>query len=434
MKLTPYIFLLVGLLLCLVACAPTEERTDVQDEPAAITAAENEPTPVSSANTPQPESGAIAPAPIGFLIVDQDTDLVQLVDREGKVIDEWVFPGLNYGPQSERQFHFGGRIEDGLIDAPCIYLSTISGNPQITYHRDKALIPLQKISQLISLVGAPGSPQVAYAILAADSLQRLHENQYHAPADSTGEATKEPVYVHSWIYAGSQETLEDAQAIVFRADENGLVLYPLALKMEQDELLGVWYTLEPHGMSGLGPIFYRGYSRLFFTDLQAGQTEEVLGVGFGTLALSPDQTKVAYEHSNSNGTAMVTIYDLNTEGSFSVEVLPQTHPTGVGNAHFSPSGERLAWHEIVMGDDTIFSIIRVASPKHDDLIEFDARNLESGTTSLETHNISLAGWLDEATLLIEVYSNSGIDLYRLGVDNGELTYLVAGDFIEFVYP
>ncbi len=434
MKLIQTISLLVGLLFSLTACAPAVEPTLNSDELLAFTADFEEPSSSPPSDTPQPEPLEVTSAPIGFLTADHETELVQLVSHDGQVIDEWVFPGLNYGPQSESQFHFGGRIEDGLIDAPCIYLSTLSGDPQITYHRDKALVPLRKISQLISLVGAPSTPQVAFAFLASDSLQRLHESKYQAPTDSSDEATHEPVFVHSWIYAGSHETLEDAQAIVSRADENGLVLYPLALKMEEDELLGVWYTLEPHGISGLGPIFFRGYSRLFFTDLQSGQTDEVLGVGFGTLALSPDQTKVAYEHSGSIGTAMVTIYDLSTEKSFSVEVLPQTHPTGVGNAHFSPSGDRLAWREIVMGDDTIFSIIRVASPRRDDLIEFDARNLEPVTTALETHNIKLAGWLDEATLLIEVYSNSGIDLYSLGVDDGHLTYLVAGDFIEFVYP
>ncbi len=433
MKTTRYTLIIVSLLLLVSACTPMRENNQATTEPVEITATVEEPTSIPPTYSPPIEQFENSPVPNGFLVVDHESDLIRLVSIDGQVVDEWGFPGLNYGPQSENKFHFGGKIADGLIAAPCIYVSSLSGEPQITYHQDKALIPLRKISQLINLVGAPGSPQVAYGFLDSESLQRFEEKRYQSPSNSAAEATSEPVYVHSWIYAGSPETLGEAQPIVFRADENGLVLYPLVLKMEHEELVGVWYTLEPKGSAGVGPIFFGGFSRLYFADLGTGLVDEVLGTGAGTLALSPGQSTVAFEETGVKDQPVVTFLNLATGISKSIDVLPDTHPTGVGDAHFSPSGVHLAWREVAMGDDTIFSIIRISSPTHDDLIEFDTRDLISKITTPEIHSITLAGWLDNETLLIEVHSNSGVDLHRLSVDDGELANMATGDFVEFTY-
>jgi len=401
------------------------------------TAAPAETATISPTSTAEIQESEESYGPNGIITFDTESEFVRLSSRDGSVIDEWQFPGFSYSPQLGNKFHFGGLVEDGLIAAPCIFHSYLNQEPHIAYHEDKALVSLRKISQLINMVGAPGQPLVAYSFLAADSLQSFNENRYQAPSDET---TKEPEYVHSWLFAGSPTSLADAQAIISRADENGLVIHPLAVKTEADELVGVWYTLEPKGTVGIGPIFFMGFSRLYYADLQTGLIDEVLGAGFGTLALSPDQTTVAYENSGMNDQPIVTIHNL-VDGKIQfIDVLPDTHPTGVGDAHFSPSGKHLAWREVGMGKEALFSIIRIASTTEDTLsskdtlFELDTREIASQLDDKGIHWILIAGWLGDETLLLEVGFDEGTDLYGVNIDGSELEYLTTGKFLGLVYP
>lgn len=422
-----------GLLLIVAACSSAPEVTKVPTEPPADTSTLEEPTPIPPTLIPVPEKPEESHDPNAILTVDHESDLIRLTALDGKVLDEWGFPGLCFGLRPKNKFHFGGRTADGLINAPCLYVSGLYEEPQIVYHQDKALVPLQEISQLINLVGAPGHPYVAFTFLDAQNLQEFQARRYQAPSDSADEPTTEPVNLHSWLYAGSPETLAEAQPIISRADENGLALYPLAVTMEEDEMMGVWYTLQYKGIAGGGPVFFTGFSRLYFSDLRTGLIDEVLGKGYNTLALSRDQTTAAYEDTGMNDQAIITIYNFVNGKIKFIDVLPDTSPTGVGDAYFSPSGNYLAWREVSIGEEDIFSVIRIASTTGDDLIEIDTREVKTHITSQEIDTITFAGWLDDSTLLIEAH-HDGVDLYRISIDGGELEYLVSGYFLGFTYP
>lgn len=144
MKTIRSTLLIGGFLLVLAACSSAQEDTQTPTELPAIAATLEEPASIPPTDTPQLDQPEMSPMPNGILTVDQETDLIRLVSLDGQVFDEWGFPGLNYGPQFENKFHFGGQVADGLIAAPCIYLSSLSGDPQITYHQDKALVQAGK--------------------------------------------------------------------------------------------------------------------------------------------------------------------------------------------------------------------------------------------------------------------------------------------------
>ncbi|MBL6980009.1 MAG: hypothetical protein ISR58_02350 [Anaerolineales bacterium] len=434
---TQNIVAIIGLLmLALGACSSPSIVTEETPTPSDIPRPTHAPaataiiTPTSIPETSEPEKSG----PIGVISFESGTELVRLSSLDGQLIDEWQFPGYSFGPQSDNNFHFGGQVENGLIASPCIFQSFLNQETHIVYHEDKALVPLQEISQLINMVGAPGKPLVAYSFLDSQTLQSFNEKRLQAPPDEAAETTIQPEYVQSWLYAGSPTTLADAQAIISRADDNGYVIYPLSVQLEEDEMVGVWYTLEPKGVVGMGPIFFRGFSRLYYADLQTGLIDEVLGRGFSTLALSTDQTTVAYEDSGMNDQAIVTIHNLVNGKIKFIDVLPDTHPTGVGDAHFSPSGEFLAWREVGLGEEDLYSIIRIASPTEALLFELHSQEI---TAQIDRENIRwilIAGWLDDETLLIEVDFDGGTDLYSAHIDGSEVEYLVSGKFLGFAYP
>ena len=424
------------LMFALVACSTTNlavQETQLPSDIAQATIASDEPSPMPPSLTPEIIETVDSLSVNGIITFDNGSDSIRLSSPSGEFIDEWQFPGYSFGPQSEKNFHFGGQVEKGLIASPCIFQSFLNQEVHIVYHEDKALVPLRKISQLINMVGAPGKALVAYSFLDSQSLQAFNDNRLQAPSDAAAESS-EPEVVHSWLFAGSPTTLGEAQAIISSADENGLVLHPLAVKTEANELVGVWYTLEPKGVVGMGPIFFRGFSRLYYADLQTGLIDEVLGAGFSTLALSPDQTTVAYEDAGMNNQPIVTIHNLVNGKIKFIDALPDTHPTGVGDAHFSPSGRYLAWREVGMGEEDLFSMIRIATTTDDALVELDTQEITAQIDNENIHWILIAGWLDDETLLLEVSSDEGIDLYGIGINGSGLGYLATGKFLGFTYP
>jgi len=434
MKTNRLSILIAALVYVVAACSPATQVPQEQADPPSSATIPVEPTSIPATDTPEPAEPEKSGGPTGILIAEQNSDVVLLVSLDGEVIDEQKYPGLTFGVQSENTFHFGGRIADGLIAAPSIYLSNQFEDPYIVYHQDKAVVPLRKIPQLINMVGSSGNSYVSYTFFDPQNLQAYQEARYQAPSDSGDQATSEPSYVYSWLFAGSPETLPDAEQIISKTDENGYVLYPLAVTVEDDQMVGVWYTLESRGMFGIGPIFFRGFSRLYYADLQTGLIDEVLGAGSGTLALSNDQTSAAYEQSGMNDQPIITIHNFVTGKINFIDVLQDTHPTGVGDTHFSPNDDYVAWREVSMGGEDLFSVIRIASASGGEMIEIDSRDIKAQITTQEIHTITLAGWLDDQNLLIEAHYGYDVDLYRLEINNSTLEFLATGSFLGFAYP
>lgn len=425
-------------ILVLSACITSEIDNNLPGGQTSITSTTGDPTPSSPTITPKFEEPAKSFIPDGIMSIGQGTDGIRLTVLDSQLTDEWQFPGYFYGPISptnNNRFHYGSYTRDGLVDAAIIYLSNLFGDPEIVFHQGKSgVISLQNISELINMVGVPRQPYVAFSDLDTESVQIFNNTRFQSPSDSNGESTTVPPVINSWLYVGSLETLPVDQAILTRSDENGYVIYPLAVAMEGEELSGVWYTLKYKGLIGGGPIFFIGFNGLYYFDLETELIDEVLSPEFQTLALSNNQTYAAYKDTSTEEQPVVAIQNLANGIISGIDVLPDTNSTGVGDAHFSPSGIYLAWLEYYLGDDNISSVIRVASASGEELKRIDTRDLINGITEKDINTITLAGWIDDARLVVEVHSSPDTDLYILNIIDMSMTYLVPGNFIGFTYP
>ncbi len=426
------------IILVLSACITSEIDNNLPGGQNSITNTPGDPIPSPPTITPKIEEPAISFVPDGILSIGQETDGIRLTALESQLTDEWQFPGYIHGPISptnNNRFHYGSYTRDGLIDAACIYFSNLFGDPRIVFHQGKSgVISLLNISEIINMVGAPRQPYVAFSYLDPESAQIFNNTRYQSRSDSDGESASVPPVINSWLYAGSHETLPGDQAILTRSDENGYVIYPLAVAMEGEELSGVWYTLEYKGLIGGGPIFFKGFNGLYYFDQETVLIDEVLGQDYQTLALSNNQTYAAYKDTSTVGQPVVAIQNLATGTISSVDILPDTNPTGVGDAHFSPTGNYLAWLEYFIGDEDISSVLRIASTTGGKLYEIGTQDLIARITEQEILTITLPGWLDDGRLVIEAHTIADADLYSLNIVDMSLTYLAPGNFIGFTYP
>lgn len=437
MKTRSSIFSIFIILFVLSACASQAAEDQITGEEPALTSTQDLPTVPSATSTKDIDELNSALIPDGLLSIGQNTNVIRLTTLEGQVIDEWQFPGYKnppITPARSNRFHFGSITEEGVITSPCIFFSTIHGDPRIVFHQDKSpIITLQQIDGLVNLVGAPQQPLVVFSSLDPDNVRMFNATRGQAQTDSSTEPTSVPPVVNSWLYAASLETSPENEALLTKSDEDGYAIYPLAVKMEGKDLIGVWYTLQYQGLFGGGPIIFTGFRGLYYLDQNTDKVEEVLDHGSQTLALSGDQTTAAYKDTSTAEEPAVVIQDFTAGTTKRIVVLPDTNPTGVGDAHFSPSGKYLAWLEFHFEED-IYYIIRITSTIGEELIEIDTRDLKTEITDQEIHTISLAGWLDDGRIVIEAHTSSDSVLYSLDIKDMSLTYLASGHFIGFTYP
>jgi len=434
MKARSSIFSIFIILFVLSACASQATEDQITGEELALTSTQDLPTVPSATSTKDIDELDPALIPDGLLSIGQDTNGIRLTTLEGQVIDEWQFPGYITTPTRSNRFHFGSITEEGVITSPCIFLSTIQGDPRIVFHQDKSpIITLQQIYGLVNMVGAPQQPLVVFSSLDPDNVRMFNATRRQAQTDSSTEPTSVPPVINSWLYAATLETSPENKALLTRSDEGGYAIYPLAVKMEGKDLMGVWYTLQYQGLFGGGPIIFTGFRGLYYLGQNTDKIEEVLDHGSQTMALSGDQTTAAYKDTSTAEEPAVVIQDFAAGTTKRIEVLPDTNPTGVGDAHFSPSGRYFAWREFHF-EEEVYSTIRITPTIGEGLIEIDTRDLKTKITDQEIHTISLAGWLDDDRIVIEAHTSSDAVLYSLDIKDMSLTYLAPGNFISFTYP
>ncbi|NQS91222.1 MAG: hypothetical protein HQ574_02345 [Chloroflexi bacterium] len=439
MKKILSVFLIGFLVFILNACNSRSELPQAEEKNLAAFTTPEKTTPLINPTSTLEQSDILENHhPDGVLSLGEDTNGIRLTRIDGQVVDEWVFPGFRNSPitpSRSSRFHYGGSTDNGVIKSPCIFFSMHFGDPRILYHAGKSsLISLQEIYELIHLIGAAGKPQVVFSSLDPENVRYFNHNRFQPTPEIDGEPTLEPAVINSWLYAASLIDEPVSQILLTRSDENGFSIYPLSVNMKDDGLLGVWYTLQYEGLYGGGPIIFNGFRGLYYLDLESGQDQKIIKQDIDFLALSLDQKFVAYNSTIIPDEPRIVIQNISTGKNKQLQVLSEYDPYGAGDAHFSVSGKYLAWREVYLGEESFSSIIRIAGSAIDEVFEFDSQDLLLALNGTEADSISLAGWLDDRYLLIEVHNITDADLYILDIEDISLTFLAPGIFIGFTYP
>jgi hypothetical protein len=396
------------------------------------------PTEIEPTSTPTLETLDPAFFPSGVLSMGGGTTGVRLTTLDGLIIDEMHFQGFSPPPSKPSRttrFHFGSTTEQGVIKAPCIFYTSVYGKKQISFHESKSpIIELQEIEGLINLVGPPRLPIVIFSTFDPENLQNFNHNRFTAPSEDDSQPTPVPPTVDSWLYTANRDILPESEILLSYSDESGYAIFPLEVNMVGDTLKGVWYTLSFEAMHGGGPIIYNGHRGLYYLDIESKQIQKVLDMDHRFLSFSSSHSLAAYIIPGNGINGTVVIQNIDTGSLLEVDILPDTNPTGIGRALFSPSDTSLAWQEHYLGEERMEIIFRFSSILDGELLEINSTELIEETADMEVYHISMVGWADDQRIILEALSQDKADLYILELPDLSLEYLAPGNFIGFTYP
>lgn len=422
------------LIILAAGCVPGFHKQD-PDTPNAPTQAPSKTPEIVATTTPESPARSLTQYPDGVLSMGSGTNGVRLTTVEGDMIDEFQFRGFilpNNIPNRSYRFHFGGNTREGVIESPCFFFTSISGDKQISFHQSKSpIIDLQELQELTNLVGAPRQPEAVFASYDPESVREFNQARYSSPEEAAEAAGQ--VGVKSSLFKAFLNDQPQAELIFSQLDQDGYAIYPLALEMDDDNLIGVYYTQSYLGMFGGGPIIYSGFRGLFHFDLEIEQETTILEKDFRYLSLSFDQTRIAFLEEPPDGGRLLVIKSLLSGKEQEIDLLPETGPTSIGNAYFSPSGVNLAWQEHYLGDDGIGIIFRFSLDESEKLLDLDMKEIVREIENPDIYLVKLGGWLDNDRILIEGIGSESTELFILDLDQISLTYLSPGRFMGFTY-
>ena len=434
--------LIVFLMLTPVACSPAENEGQMP-QPSSTLPPETDipaPSPIPATTTPEPANINSALIPSGFLWADSQTDLVTLSNKQGEHLQELQIPNYSVGQVGAPAVHTSGSVSTNLDSANLFFQSRLSYVTSFEGHNINPLLVISPeiIPNYINRVAVPGTSMMAVGLFDINSLQAFRDAQFAAPTESAGEATSEPVSIQSWIYAHSSGNSNGFEEVLSRA-EDGNVLRPIAIKQEAHQMIGIWYVLKSEGITGIGPMFFKGYSRLYYLDLGSNHSQEVTTPDQGnTLSISPDTTLIALADFSIEDKPLIVITNLTSGESIkSIPALPNTvgfNTNNSGSVHFSPSNHRIAWAGVIRSGDEISMSIQVTSLLDETTFGFSEQDLNAKFSNQEYHTFNVSNWLDDECILIEAKYEGGVDLFSMRFDGAESQYLAPGHFLGLTYP
>jgi hypothetical protein len=338
------------------------------------------PTPTEKAPICQEHPGGQhLPLPVGY-VGSIDAQTVELYDTDGELLGRKQTPGLSF--LEPDQVHLGGGLTEGIAAIPFVYHSLEHGGG-LKASAGTATVDLAQTPGLVTLIGAEGSPLIAYSTNESDQ--------------ATGGWLSE-------LYASEISAIDGATVRLTRSEGDGFVIYPLAVHTEAGVGQGVWYTLS---MWGIGNIIFPPYNGLFYFRLSDGQVIEYLSVDNRLAGFSPDQTTVAFaplQEEQPGGIQLgLTVKNLVTCQETFIAINPSTN-LGAGYAVFSPDNRYMAWLEASGPDNMQARIrLRVAETANGNiLVDSETPGLSSLAGGEAPSTVQPLGWLADHLLLLEV--------------------------------
>jgi hypothetical protein len=360
--------------------------------------------------------------PEGF-IAGTDNTAISFYDASGNLLGKKLTPGLP-NMDSDR-VHVAGGITNGLSGVPLVYFDRES-NGVLKANINSEIFQLDTTGLLIVLTGAEG--HFTYIV--------------YSSAEYTDEGIK------STLKAGEMGLLPKETAQLTRVEDDGLVYYPLAVYVVNEQVQGVWYSL---AMYGIGGVIFAPNNGLYYYDLSQNQITEYLDLDSRLKGISPDQSLVAFGRISGGtpGTGFI-VKDL-TDCDERVIPYYESSIYGGGFTVFSPDNQYLAWIE-AGGDspDPMAPEIRLRIVKLDQnqtsLIDADISTLTSLAGGEIPSFIKPVGWLSNHILLLQVfildydhpllvaYAPDPASPLDPALGSNQSTLLAEGIFAGFLYP
>jgi len=420
------------------ACSPTQFA---ETEPAQISPSLTKTfTPIPPTPTPALPPINTALIPSGFLWVDPNTDIVILSNREGERLDEVQIPEYWVGQTGARLIHATGSVTENL-DTTIFYFPTRQS--YVTSFDGQKLDylvfpPSDKRVDDVHFFGAPGNPVMALSLYDINSLIKFDESRQKPTVEGTTESTSEPVGIESWLYAYAPGGAPVFETVYSRA-EDGRALRPVALAHEENQITGLWYTLEMKASMMMGPIFFKGYPSLHYLDISSGQSQEIIPFGEGRiLAISPDTTLVAVADFSEDGAPNINV--ANSQTGERIKIFEDLDNFDgfirgkAGSVYFSPSNHYLAWANFAMDEAIAIDRIEVASLVDQAVQTFTNVDLNSKFSKRDYHTFFLTAWLDDETVLLEAKYEGGTDLISMRFDGSNWKHLAEGPYLGLTFP
>jgi len=350
----------------------------------------NEPTVEPTIEQATPEPGTVSS---GLLVQQPDLSLIVIDPATGQIAP-FGTPGVQLFPGS----HTTIDVAQGKVYAIAnqqIYEVTPAGTRVLNQYG----IAVQGLA-VLPVEGAPDHPLIAFGTMEPPQTRLII-----SPVDGF-DAT---------VVAEQEMTVEESYFAPIRWSDDGQKLY---------------YSIEPTGLGGY--ILFGGFSNLYIYDSPTNTStvlvpESMLGEQMVCLDdLSPDEKLVAH-HCGNEGIGIV-----DTEAGQQLTLI--TTPADVtgwtvgGSAKFSPSGGKIAF-AVAKNDPAAEQGWVIAT---DDL---------SGTshlvaTSAPGEYFTVAGWVDENTLVLQSYGNplgSGPIVWIVPASGGEPTKIADGYYLTMMH-
>ena len=372
----------------------------------------NQPAAPTSQPSNNPSVSAVK-LPKGLFVDTHDNNGITYFNIQGQSITELNTPNLPAPNNELEHVVIAGSIAPGANQVPVVYW-TNNPDPALMLNKNNQVSVLLKANNIAETAGAPGQAILAYS--TADSQNNSFLNK---------------------LYVGTLDTIPTAKAVIsLQAIDCFCTLTPLTVEAVNNTVKGVWYTMSPTGLGGVG--FYPN-NGLYFYDYSSGETKQYLDSKQNFRSLSLDHSLAAIMDNSDRANQKFKVVDLNTNTSFNL-ALDAGSTNGGGAVQFSPDNRFMAWEEssgTTMSDTPDYhSRVRVAQLGDTPGL---VRDLTDSTVTKalgisEVMDVIPVGWLDNQTLLVQVngYDQLGT-VAKLDMASGTISNFIKGSFIAFAY-
>ena len=375
---------------------------------------ESLPTP-SFVQAPLAMHATSVPIPFAVLVNTGDQHGITAYDRSGLVLGE-----LQTAPMTGK-VHAAGYITDGVMSTPLVFWNFDAEKPglRLSFNLGGNITPLLELADsnavnFTDMIGVPASPVIAY------STMQYEENG---------------AMIRSKIYLAEYQSLASASPILVMDSRESKYITPLAIRLEDQKPVGIWFTYHLFGIGGT-PALFTNNSGLYYFDIPSNTIYEFLSADKTFNNLAVNQAYATWVQSNS-GDMQVT--DLINGQTVSFPKLPESE-WSAGYGIVSPSGGYIAWEEginLIPGLEAPIFTVRIGTMDGNILREYPHVNFaKTSELGMETY-IQLLGWLSDEILLVGVdqHGKEGEEvIVAVNVNANEVTFFARGDFAGLGYP
>ena len=351
--------------------------------------------------------------PIGVLT--EYEGLLTLFDRDGYTLYQANALGISSADQNNT--HIMSPFSAGTTTLPVLYFSFEQNNSLMLSYNDQITTILSS-PNFSGLAGAPGKAIIAYTT-----------------TEFAGES------LVSDLYVSGLEFLPVAEPVLHDEDPQGWAMVALAVEVEDEVPVGVWYSKRPWGIGG--DIVFDPRRTLSYLDIRTGRISQFLGTDANPSAISADRKWLAYTNDESAvaGSGSMTIRNVETGVNLSFPLESMVDPRGAGAASFSPNNQYLAWMEgngWQMAETPNFhSVVRAGDLNGNMVAEFADTAFLSPSGLSVVQRVEPVGWFDDNTLVVMVRGEHWVNdvaVVKVDIATKNISFLAKGAFVGLVYP